>query len=60
VWVASATGVLAFVNPRTGAPLASPLRVGRSVASLVASGFGVWVSDPVDGTVVHVSAQPAG
>jgi hypothetical protein len=59
VWVADASGTLAYIDTDTGRSLAAPLHVGRSVASLVASGSSVWVSDPVDGHVVKVTAQPS-
>ena len=59
VWVADATGRVAFIDPSTGQSLAAPIRVGRSVARLAVTGGGVWASDPLDGTVVRVSAQPA-
>jgi hypothetical protein len=53
LWVASSSGTLTLAG-QTGAPLAPPIRVGRSVAALASSGNGVWASDPVDGTVVYV------
>ncbi len=55
VWVASGEGMLTIVSSETGRALASPIRVGRSVGELVASGTGVWVSDPVDGKIVYVA-----
>ena len=54
LWVADAGGDLALVDPSTAAPLGPLLHVGRSISNLVSSGSGVWVSDPLDGTVVHV------
>lgn len=60
VWVADASGTLAYISTDTGRPLAAPLHVGRAVASLAASGSSVWVSDPADGRLVRVTAQPAG
>ncbi len=55
VWVASGDGMLTIVSSETGRALATPIRVGRSVGELVASGTGVWVSDPVDGKIVYVA-----
>ena len=57
VWIADASGELAYIDTETGRALATPLHVGKSVASLVASGSSVWVSDPVDGRVLKVTAQ---
>lgn len=59
VWVADASGTVAYISTDTGMPLAAPLRVGRSVASLAASGSSVWVSDPVDGRLIRISAESA-
>lgn len=60
LWVAGSEGRLALVDPADGAPLAGPLRVGRSLAALApAGGGGVWASDPVDGTVALIRPQPA-
>ena len=58
VWVASRIGALELVDPQTGMALAPPIRVGRSIAALVASGVGVWISDSLDGTVTYVTARP--
>lgn len=58
-WVADQAGRIALIDPASGAALSPALRVGRSIAALAASGDGVWVSDPVDGTVVRVTARPA-
>lgn len=54
LWVADRTGDLSIVDPHTGAPLAPLLRVGRSVAALAVSGSDVWLTDPVDGTLVRI------
>lgn len=54
VWVASRTGKLELVDPKSGSLLAPVIRVGRSIAALTVAGSGVWASDPVDGTVVYV------
>ena len=55
VWVGGESGTVTLIDPGTGAPLAAPVRVGHSVAALVASGNAVWASDPVDGTVTRVT-----
>jgi streptogramin lyase len=60
VWVADATGELALVNPSTAAPLGPPLHVGHAIAALAPAGTGVWVTDPLAGTLVRVQASPAG
>jgi hypothetical protein len=60
VWVASHSGTLDLIDPRTGTALAAPTRIGRSVAALAVSGAGVWASDPIDGTIAYVSARPSG
>jgi streptogramin lyase len=57
VWVAGAGGRLALVDPRDAAPLGPAITVGHSIAALAASAGGVWASDPLDGTVVRVSAR---
>jgi streptogramin lyase len=57
VWVAGASGDVALVDSQTGTPLGPALHVGRSIADLAASGTGVWASDPLDGTLVHVEAR---
>jgi hypothetical protein len=54
LWVAGAAGELALVDPRTGAPLAVPIRLGAATAAVAASGTGAWVTDPADGTLLHV------
>jgi hypothetical protein len=59
IWVAGASGELVLADSRTATPLGPPLRVGRSVAALAPTGTGAWVTDPADGTLVHVEAQPA-
>jgi streptogramin lyase len=59
VWVADSAGELALVDPGTAAPLGPPIRVGRSIAALASAGTGVWVTDPLDGTLVRVQASPA-
>jgi hypothetical protein len=56
VWVGGESGTVALIDPNTGAPLAPAVRIGASVGALAASGTGVWVSDPLDGTVSRVSA----
>ena len=60
VWAAGQRGALAIVDPRTGRALSSPVHVGRSIAALAPLGEGVWVSDPADGSIVHVAIRPAG
>jgi hypothetical protein len=59
VWVADGAGRLALINPATDVAIGPAIKVGRSIAALAPSGTGVWVSDPVDGTVVYVDARPA-
>jgi hypothetical protein len=59
VWVADGSGRLALINPATDVAIGPAIKVGRSIAALAPSGTGVWVSDPVDGTVVYVDARPA-
>jgi hypothetical protein len=60
VWVADSSGLLALLDPKTGAVISPPRRIGRSVAALAPSGTGVWVSDPVGGAIVSVQAVPTG
>ncbi|HWX45796.1 MAG TPA: hypothetical protein VNY52_10805, partial [Solirubrobacteraceae bacterium] len=60
IWVTTATGEVALVDPRTAAPLGPPIRVGHAIAALAPAGAGVWVTDPADGTLVRVEARPAG
>ncbi len=55
LWVADGAGDLVLADPETAVPLGPVLHVGRSISSLQASGTGVWATDPVDGTVVHVA-----
>jgi hypothetical protein len=57
LWVADRKGDLAIVDPQTGAPLAPLLHVGRSVAALAVSGSELWLTDPVDGTLVRVGLE---
>lgn len=57
VWIADGAGKLALVDARTGELRAPVLHIGRSVAALAASGTSVWASDPIDGTIVQVSAH---
>jgi hypothetical protein len=59
VWVAGSSGELALIDRSTGLALTAPLRIGRSIGALAASGTGVWVSDPLDGTLVRVSLVAA-
>jgi len=59
LWVADSSGDLAIVDPQTAAPLGPLIHVGRSVADLAPSGTGVWASDPLDGTLVHVEIRAA-
>lgn len=59
VWVAESTGELTLADARTAAPLGEPLRVGRSIAALAPAGTGVWVTDPIDGTLARIEALPA-
>lgn len=58
-WVGDAGGKIALIDAVTGAPLSPAVPLGHSIAAMAATGNGVWVSDPVDGTVVRVRAQPA-
>jgi DNA-binding beta-propeller fold protein YncE len=60
VWVADASGNLAIADLHTAAPLGPSIHVGRSIAALAPSGTGVWVSDPIDGTLVRVEVRSAG
>jgi hypothetical protein len=60
VWVASRSGMLEIVDPRSGASIVPPVRAGRSVAALAPSGAGVWLSDPRAGALVYVSERPMG
>jgi streptogramin lyase len=60
LWVADASGDLAIIDPDTGRALGPLLHIGRSVAALAASGTGVWVTDPIDGTLVRVDLAPGG
>ena len=55
LWVADAAGELVLADPETASPLGPVLHLGHAISSLQASGTGVWVTDPVDGTVVHVA-----
>jgi streptogramin lyase len=57
VWVASRSGTIELVDRQTGLALSGPVRIGRSIAALAASGTGVWASDPLDGTVEYVAAR---
>jgi hypothetical protein len=59
VWVADATGDLVLADPHTAAPLTPTIHVGRSIAALTSSETGVWATDPVDGTLIHVDIRPA-
>lgn len=59
VWVADGSGTLVLIDPDSGRPIGPALRIGRSIAALAPSGTGVWVSDPVDGTIVYVAPRPA-
>jgi streptogramin lyase len=58
VWVGDAGGNLAMIDPASGRTLTAPLRIGRSLGALAASGTGVWASDPLDGTLVRVELRP--
>jgi hypothetical protein len=56
VWAGDADGRVERIDARTGAP-GRPLRIGRSLAALVADRGGVWASDPRGGSVVRVEAR---
>jgi streptogramin lyase len=67
VWVADGAGKLELVDPETARAVTPPLRVGASIAALApveATGSGrargVWVTDPLDGTVSLVDLAPSG
>jgi DNA-binding beta-propeller fold protein YncE len=55
VWLGDADGRVARLDPDSRRPVGRPLRIGRSLAALVADRGGMWASDPRDGTVVRVA-----
>ena len=57
VWLGDAGGRVQRLDPRGARPLERPMRVGRSLAALVADRGGVWASDPRDGTVVRIAPR---
>jgi streptogramin lyase len=57
VWVAGGSGDLAIIDPATGRPLGPSLHLGASLAAVAPAGRGVWVSDPLGGSLIHVEAR---
>jgi hypothetical protein len=57
VWVGDADGRVQRIDPRSARPLDRPVRIGRSLAALVADRGGVWASDPSGGTVVRIAPR---
>jgi len=60
LWVADQAGELALIDTARGALLGSPIRIGRSISALAPSETGVWVTDPIDGTLSRVDLRTAG
>jgi hypothetical protein len=56
VWAGDAGGRVQRLDPASGRPIGPPVRIGASLAALVADRGGVWASDPRDGTVVRVAS----